>query len=274
MATEKTDRMSRGIGDDGRRLVGGAVAAVLAEEGHPPSPDHVGRGHEGGDQAEDQHQPVGAAVLALGGPGQDLVLGPEPGEGRQGDQGGHGQGEGPERAGHVLAQPAHLPHVEGVVGGQADRAGAQEQAALEEGVGEQVEHATRPGADAQAHDHVAELGDGRVGQHPLDVGLHEGQRGPEHGGEGADEGHVVQVAGADVEPVEEDRVEPGDQVDAGHHHGGGVDEGRHRRGTGHGVGQPGVQRELARLGGHAAEQAQGPDQQQRGRHSAATGRPG
>ena len=49
------------------------------------------------------------------------------------------------------------------------RAGAQEQQALEERVREQVEQAGHPAADAQGQHHVAELADGRIGQHALDV---------------------------------------------------------------------------------------------------------
>ena len=57
------------------------------------------------------------------------------------------------------------------------------------------------------------------------------------------------------EALEEHGVEPGDHVDAGHDHGGGVDERGHRGRAGHGVGQPGVQEELARLRHHRGEQA-------------------
>ena len=48
-------------------------------------------------------------------------------------------------------------------------------------------------------------------------------------------------------PVEEDRVQTGAQVDAGDHHRRRVDQRGDGRGAGHGVGQPRVQRELARL---------------------------
>ena len=67
----------------------------------------------------------------------------------------------------------------------------------------------------------------------------------------------------DGEALQEHAVEAGDQVDAGHDHGGGVDQGRHRRGAGHGVGQPGVQRELGALADHGDEQRGGAASEQR-----------
>ena len=56
-------------------------------------------------------------------------------------------------------------------------------------------------------------------------------------------------------PVEEHRVQAGAEVHAGDDHGGGVDQRRHRRGAGHGVGEPGVERELAALADDADEEA-------------------
>src|SRR5690606_23479938 len=55
----------------------------------------------------------------------------------------------------------------------------------------------------------------------------------------------------------QDRVDPGHQEHAAGDHRGRVDEGGHRRRTGHGVGQPDVQRDLGRLAGGAQEQQQG-----------------
>ena len=50
----------------------------------------------------------------------------------------------------------------------------------------------------------------------------------------------------------EEHVRAGDQIDAGGHHGRGVDERAHRRRTGHGVGQPGLQRQLGGFSHRAA----------------------
>ena len=52
----------------------------------------------------------------------------------------------------------------------------------------------------------------------------------------------------------EEHVRAGDQVDAGGHHRGRVDQGADRRRAGHGVGQPGLQRQLRRLAHRAAQQ--------------------
>ncbi len=56
-------------------------------------------------------------------------------------------------------------------------------------------------------------------------------------------------------------------VDAGGHHGRGVDQRGDGRGAGHGVGQPGVERNLRRFAGRAHQQQQA-DQRQRGLRSA------
>ena len=63
------------------------------------------------------------------------------------------------------------------------------------------------------------------------------------------------AAAGDREALEEDRVQARDEEHAGDDHGGGVDQRRHRRGAGHRVGEPGVERELAALADDADEQA-------------------
>ncbi len=53
--------------------------------------------------------------------------------------------------------------------GEDDRAGTKEEQGLEPRVGEEVEHSGLTGQKADGHDHVAELGEGGVGENALDV---------------------------------------------------------------------------------------------------------
>src|SRR6478609_8215760 len=117
-------------GDRLGRLVRVVVAPVLAEEREPDAARHVRGGQEGADEADD-HEDL---VPALARRGEDLVLGPEPGEREDAGERERADHERPERDRHELAQPTHvLLHVEGVVGARvADRAGAEEQQRLEE----------------------------------------------------------------------------------------------------------------------------------------------
>ena len=66
------------------------------------------------------------------------------------------------------------------------RARSEEQQRLEERVRVEMEDAGRVGADAHRQEHVAELRDGRVRQHALDVVLHQADRAGHQRGRGAD----------------------------------------------------------------------------------------
>ena len=110
-----------------------------------------------------------------------------------------------------------------------------------------MEHGRQPGAHPEPKHHVAELRHRRVGQHLLDVVLHEGQRRGDDDRDSPDHGDQVHVRAADIEAGVEDRVQPGHQEDASDHHRRGVQQRRHRGRSGHRVGEPGVERELARL---------------------------
>src|ERR1041385_9360614 len=66
------------------------------------------------------------------------------------------------------------------------RACAHEQQRLEERVRDEMEHANRHAADAEAHHHVTELRDGGICEYALDVVLRDGDRGGENSGDGAD----------------------------------------------------------------------------------------
>ncbi len=68
---------------------------------------------------------------------------------------------------------------------------------------------------------------------------------------------TMPTSSEDVRGQGEQAVATGDQVDAGGHHGGGVDQRGDRGRAGHGVGQPGLQRQLGGLADRAAEQGQG-----------------
>ena len=72
-----------------------------------------------------------------------------------------------------LPQAAEAPDVDLVVHAVHDRAGAEEHVGLEEAVREQVDQGqrVRAAAEADAEEHVADLGHRRLGEHPLDVVL-------------------------------------------------------------------------------------------------------
>ena len=132
-------------------------------------------------------------------------------------------------------------------GAVADRSGTQEQAGLEERVSEDVEHGRQPRAGTEAQHHVPELAHRAVGKHPLDVGLHESERGGNHDGDRRDDHDHVRRRTENVQAGEEHWIQPGDEEHAGDHHGRGVQERADRSRAGHRVGQPSVQRKLAAL---------------------------
>ncbi len=154
-----------------------------------------------------------------------------------------------------LAQAAHAAHVLLFRNGMDDRTGAKEQKRLEESVREQVEHGGAIGTDTQRCEHVAELRAGRIGDHALDVVLHEGDRCREEGSRRADDGHDQKCGLRQFK----DRRHAGDHEHASRHHGSGVNERRNRRRAFHGVRKPGVQQELRRLAHRAHEEQQAGD---------------
>ena len=193
------------------------LPARLAEVGHQHQPGHVEAGDAGAEQGAQPDDPVlGQRDL------DDLVLRPEAGEAREADDREVAHREGQERDRHRLAQRAVVAHVDVVVHAVHHRAGAEEHVGLEEAVGQQVEDRERVAGDAQAgaEHHVADLAHRRAGQRLLDVVLGAtDDRAPQQRDRGDDDHDGLGVGRAF-----EDEVGPDDQVDAGGHHGGRVDQ--------------------------------------------------
>ena len=79
--------------------------------------------------------------------------------------------------GIALRSPPIFVHVLLVAHAVDHRAGAEEKQRLEEGVGHEMEDTGHVSGRSHRQEHVAELGDGGVGQDPLDVGLGQGDGG-------------------------------------------------------------------------------------------------
>ena len=186
---------------------------------------------------------------------QNLVLAPETRQRRHARNGDCADEERPVRHGHLVLEAPHVAHVLLLILGRVvqrvdDAAAPQKEQALEEGVRHQVEDGGREGAHAQRHEHEAELAHRAVGEHALDVVLHQADARGEQARERADDGDDAHG----VRPHDVDGARARDHVDARRHHGGGVDERAHRGRAFHGVGQPDVERNLRALADGADEQ--------------------
>ena len=234
----------------------GRGPARLAEEGE----EHQAPAVEAGQQRGEHADIIGADARTTGRESrlQNAILRIEAGETdaheRNADAGDRQRAERhrPEGDGDAFAQAAIIAHVLLMVHRMDDRAGAQEQQRLEEGVGEEVEHRRAIGADARSEEHVAQLRTGRIGDDALDVGLHRADGRSEQAGRRADEGDEAQRRGRGFEH----RRQAADHEHARGDHGGRVDQRRHRGRAFHRVGQPGVEAKLRRLAHRADEQQQ------------------
>ncbi len=220
----------------------------LAEEGHEDQAEHVERRDGRGGDAQDERQVVAAGHAEGQGRAQDAVLGVEAGEKRHAAECQRRDQHCRKRDRQFFTQAAHIGHLLRVH--RVDhRTGAEEQEGLEHGVGGQVEHGVGRVARSEGHYHVAELTEGRKREHAFDVGLDQRDG---RSDEGRDRPHVQDDhhrVGA------KQRSQARNHVDTRGNHGGGMDQGRHRGRTLHGVGQPDVQRHLGRLAHATHEQA-------------------
>ena len=220
--------------------------ALLAVEDHEEQAGHVEGGQARAQQGDGSQDP-GLGALADEGGLDEVVLGQEPGEGRHPQDGEPADTHGDPGDRHGAAQAAEAAHVDLVAHGVHDRAGPQEELGLEEAVGEQVEdgEGVADRAEPGTQHHVADLAHGGGGQDLLHVVLRASDNGTQQQGDGADDGHGRLGARGALE----DGGGADHEVDARGDHGGRVDEGGHRCRAGHGVAQPGLEREL---GGFAA----------------------
>ena len=220
--------------------------AIRPEEGQRHQPEHVERGHERGEDREHPDELVGFECAE-----EDLVLAEEAGQRRNAGDGQRADGHRGKRNRQVPLQGAHAPHVLLPRHRMDDRAAAEEQQRLEEGMRHQMEHPNREGTHTDSREHVAKLRDRGVGQHALDVVLHQPDRRGQERREHADHRHNLQHH----RRVGEQHGVPAEYVDAGRHHRRGMDEGGHGSRPLHRIGQPHEQRNLGAL-------ARGPDEQQ------------
>ncbi len=130
--------------------------------------------------------------------------------------------------------------------------GAEEEQRLERRMRGEMEHRGGPGTRADRREHEAQLADGRIGEHLLDVALGAGGTCGSDGGETAKHHRDYQSVGRSFH----DRPRASQQEHAGGDHSRGVDERRDRRGALHRVGKPDVERELCGLAHGAYQEEQ------------------
>src|ERR1700704_5099891 len=132
-----------------------SVALVIAPERHPECAPDVKRGHTGGNDA----YPIHPRGVSVGRTENSVFTEISRGEGETGDR------EGCTRQrdagdGSVFLQPTHVPHVLLAMASMDDAAGTEEEEGLEERMRHQMPDARGEGSDANAKEHVAQLGDG------------------------------------------------------------------------------------------------------------------
>ena len=98
------------------------------------------------------------------------------GQRRKSGNGQRGNQHGRKRNRNFARQPAHVAHVLLAAHSVNHGACAQEQQRLKESVSEDVKHARGKCTHTQCQEHIPQLGDSGVGQHALDVVLHQSNR--------------------------------------------------------------------------------------------------
>ena len=187
--------------------------------------------------------------------GKDFILAKKTGEGRHSREGQRTDQECGRRDRHHLPQATEPAHVDHATHGMHHRSGPEEEQRLEEGMRHEVEDRRREAehrARSKAGEHVAELADCRIGEHPFEVVLHRGDQSRHERCGGPHDRHHRKCPGAG----DKQGGAAGDQIDACSHHRGGVDQGAGRGRTLHRVGQPDMQRHLGAFAAGCQQQQQ------------------
>ena len=235
----------------------------LASEDRVVEAKRVGTREERPDEPGDVERPAERPAGGEHG-GEDPVLRPEACEGRDADQREDTDEERDVSSRHRAFQPSHPADVLLPAEVVDHDAGRHEEQRLEEGVRHQVEDRVAVGADSRGHEHVADLRHRRVGDHALDVPLHERDETGNEKSDRAQDGREMLDVGSRLE----DRMSSHEQIDAGRDHRRRVDERGHRGRALHRVRKPCVERDLRGLGDCSAEQSERDEVHGRRRHRA------
>ena len=198
------------------------------EKGEPQEAEHVERREQRGSGRHGVEQRRAATTAGKRKP-EDFVLGEEARKRRNAGDGGGRHGECNERHRNLARQATHFPDVLFAAHGMDHAAGGQEQARLEKGVGIEMENGDAVSSDSQRDEHEAELGNGRVREHLLDVGLHDRDRRREKSRERAHRSND----GAGLGRMQIDAGKPSHQIHAGSHHRRRMNQRGHRRRSRH-----------------------------------------
>ena len=145
-----------------------------------------------------------------------------------------------------------MAHVLVVVHADNRTTGGKEQQGFKEGVGHHMEHGHGVGRRAQRHGHIAELRQGGIGHHALDVVLNCAEKAHKQRGNRADDHDDAQGGAAQFV----NRRHARHHKQTGGNHGCRVNQRGNRRRAFHRVGQPHVQRELGGFTHRADKQQQ------------------
>ena len=214
--------------------------------------EHVKRSHQRRRVADIPKETVGTTLARPCLP-ENCVLREKSGERKNSGNRQRGDEHGAMGDGNAMAQVAHVAHVLLAAHGVDHRTCAQKEQRFEKRMREDVEDAGGECSHAEREKHVAELRDGRVRQHALDVVLHQADRRGENCGQSADDRNRLHRSRREYKQ----RIRARDHVDASRDHGRGMDERGNRRGAFHGIGQPDVERKLRGLAAGSDEEQQG-----------------